>query len=252
MSVAACAEIVRKGDPDRFRVAMAAPVPARARLFPLYAFNVEIARAPWVSAEPMIGEMRLQWWRDALEEIGAGGRPRAHEVVGPLAEVIRETDLSVDGLDRAVAARRWDLWREPFADADSLSDHIDATAGELMAATARALGEDDQRVRDVGWAGGLAGWFLAVPNLEARGLAPLPGGESVVRDLAAQGLERIAAARARLARSPAVPALRAAWRAPAILARARREPDAIRDGRLAGAELASRLSFAVKVACGGF
>ena len=51
---------------------MAAPVEARRVLFPLYAFNVEVARAPWVTSEPMIGEMRLQWWRDALEEIARG------------------------------------------------------------------------------------------------------------------------------------------------------------------------------------
>ncbi|TNF18762.1 MAG: phytoene synthase, partial [Rhodobacteraceae bacterium] len=59
----ACAAIVEKGDPDRFASAMAAPVAARARLFPLYAFNLEVARAPWVTQEPMIAEMRLQWWR---------------------------------------------------------------------------------------------------------------------------------------------------------------------------------------------
>ena len=45
MSVAACAELVERGDPDRFRAVMAAPVEARAQLFPLYAFNLEVARA---------------------------------------------------------------------------------------------------------------------------------------------------------------------------------------------------------------
>ena len=65
----ACADIVRRADPARFQAAMAAPVAARSVLFPIYAFNVEVARAPWVTSEPMIAEMRLQWWVDALEEI---------------------------------------------------------------------------------------------------------------------------------------------------------------------------------------
>lgn len=78
-----CAGIVERGDPDRFRAAMAAPPKARAVLFPLYAFNVEVSRAPWASQEPMIAEMRLQWWRDALDEIATGKPARRHEVVTP-------------------------------------------------------------------------------------------------------------------------------------------------------------------------
>jgi len=62
----ACAKLVERGDPLRFRTVMAAPLHARRVLFPLYAFNVEVSRAPWVTQEPMIAEMRLQWWRDAL------------------------------------------------------------------------------------------------------------------------------------------------------------------------------------------
>ena len=71
--LAACAALVQRADPDRFLAVMAAPVAARRVLFPLYAMNVEVSRAPWVTAEPMIAEMRLQWWRDALAEIAGGG-----------------------------------------------------------------------------------------------------------------------------------------------------------------------------------
>ena len=83
MSIQACADLVARGDPDRFRAAMAAPVPARQVLFPIYAFAVEVSRAPWVTQEPMIAEMRLQWWRDVCDEIEAGKPARAQEVVGP-------------------------------------------------------------------------------------------------------------------------------------------------------------------------
>ena len=49
--VKACAALVHRADPDRFMAVMAAPVPARPLLFPLYALNVEVARAPWVTQE---------------------------------------------------------------------------------------------------------------------------------------------------------------------------------------------------------
>jgi phytoene synthase len=75
MSLQACADLVARGDPDRFRATMATPPEARAVLFPIYAFNLEVSRAPWVTEEPMIAEMRLQFWRDVAEEIGQGAPP---------------------------------------------------------------------------------------------------------------------------------------------------------------------------------
>src|SRR6056297_4029883 len=110
----ACARIVERGDPDRFASAMAAPVAAREALFPLYAFNIEVSRATWVTAEPMIAGMRLQWWADALEEIAVGGTIRRHEVVTPLARVLDAEGAAL--LIGLVEARRRDTERAPFGD----------------------------------------------------------------------------------------------------------------------------------------
>ena len=61
MSLQACANLVARADPERFAAAMAAPLAARAVLLPVYAASIEVARAPWLTQEPMIAEMRLQW-----------------------------------------------------------------------------------------------------------------------------------------------------------------------------------------------
>ena len=66
MSLDACADLVARGDPDRWQALMAAPVAARAKLLPLFALNLELARIPWATKEPMIAEMRLQWWREVV------------------------------------------------------------------------------------------------------------------------------------------------------------------------------------------
>ena len=134
----ACAALVEKGDPDRFMAVMSCDVAARARLFPLFAFNLEVARAPWMTQEPMIAEMRLQWWRDALAEIEAGGFVRRHEVVTPLATVISDKDARQ--LDVLVEAREWDVEPSVFPDESALWAYLDATAGGLIAVAARALG----------------------------------------------------------------------------------------------------------------
>ncbi|MFT3689733.1 squalene/phytoene synthase family protein [Paenirhodobacter sp.] len=234
MTVEVCAARVEAGDPDRFAAVMATPAALRARLWPLYAVNLEIARAPWASAEPMIAEMRLQWWVDALDALAQEGREPAHEIGAAMA-VLRPVAPALAGI---AEARRRDCWREPFADAGALWDYLDGTSGALYAAAGELLGTPAGALRDYGRAAGLAAWFLAVPELESRGVAPLPGDQA---GLAGEGLallDRSWRALPRAARAAALPG----WEARQILDRARRTPEKIRGGDLRGSEFSRRFS----------
>jgi phytoene/squalene synthetase len=196
MSFEACAALVEKGDPLRFRAAMAAPVAARKILFPLYAFNIEVARAPWVTQEAMIAEMRLQWWRDALEEIAEGKTPRRHEVVDALANCLdAEGARCLDGL---IAARRWDIYQDPFEDSAHFDAYINATSAHLMWTAARLLGTaEEQVVRDFAYGVGVANIFQAYPALTAQGRKPLlETADTAIAALAASGQARMDQARA--------------------------------------------------------
>lgn len=230
----ACAALVERADPDRFAAAMAAPVAARRVLFPLYAMNVEVSRAPWVTQEPMIAEMRLQWWRDALAEIANGGSVRRHEVVTPLSRVI--TAGQAADLDEYVAVRRWDVYKDPFEDAGHFENYMDCSAGTLMWAAAQTLGGADEAVvRDYAHASGVANWLRAIPELEARGRIPLLDGTADgVRDLAQSGLGRLLRARrSRTGVSPeARPALLAGWLSEPVLRRAISDPRRVAAGQL--------------------
>lgn len=246
MSLQACADIVRKGDPDRFAAAMAAPVEARRVLFPLYAFNVEVARAPWVASEPMIGEMRLQWWRDVLEEIRDERVVRKHEVTSPLAEVLDAEVAEI--LDRLVAARRWDLYSDAFEDAGHFAEYLDATGGGLMWAAARILGAGETVRADVlslGRAAGLARFLQAVPDLEARGRIPLVDGRpEAVASLARRTLDEMpkwATLRQALP-GQARFATNEAWQTRAILEQVTRLPGRVAEGRLGISEFRKRIS----------
>lgn len=240
-----CADLVARGDPDRFAAVMAAPLAARGRLLVLYAFNLEVARAPWVTQEALIAEMRLQWWRDVVDEAGAGQPARAHEVAGPLAGLIRETGLPGDVLDRLITARRWDVYREPFEE-DGLDGYLEDTGAGLMWLSGLALGAGggaEAALRGLGWAQGLAGFLRAVPELEARGRVPLgDAGPDQVVALAKEGLARISAARAGLRRLPALAgaATLAAWQTEALLRRAVAEPERVAQGALHLSEFARR------------
>ncbi len=227
----ACAQTLEKADPDRFAAAMAAPVAERAKLLPIYAFNVEAARAPWVTQETMIAEMRLQWWRDALEEIRSGAQARRHEVVTPLSRVLDAEGAAL--LDRSLAARRWDIYRDPFEDLGHFERYIEETGGHLMLVAARALGaREDRPALDLGYAAGLAAYLRAVPELESRGRVPLVDGRSeAVAELARRGLARLARARARRSDIPNAAAL-SAWQAGPLLRMAAEQPGRVAAGQL--------------------
>lgn len=240
MSFEACARIVEKGDPERFMAVMAAPLKAREILFPLYAFNVEVARAPWVTSEPMIAEMRLQWWRDALEEIASGGPVRKHEVTTALAEVIDPRGAAA--LDRLVAMRRWDIYKDAFEDTAHFDDYLEATAGELMWQAARAMGANEaqrEAVLGFGAATGLVRFLKAVPALEAEGRVPLLDGrrEGVAALIKAA---QSAAKRPQLGKQ-AEPATLEGWQTEPLLRQIAKAPGRVADGAVGLAPLRSKL-----------
>src|SRR5262245_22099637 len=84
---------VRRADRDRFLGALFAPEPQRADLLAVLAFDHELARTRTVTREPMLAAIRLQWWREAVEEAAGSGKPRAQPLVESLSETIRRTRL---------------------------------------------------------------------------------------------------------------------------------------------------------------
>lgn len=212
---------LERADPDRFLAVMAAPPPARPALATLYAFNLEIARAPWAAREPLVARMRLQFWRDAVAE---PDRARAHEVAAPLAALIRDRALPAALFEAAIAAREAEIEGAHLDDAAALAAYLEGSAGALMALAVRALGgAADAAARDWGAAQGLANYLVALPAIRAAGREALPPGVAPA-ELARDGLARLARARAqRAAIAPtARPALLAAWRAGPILRQAAR------------------------------
>ncbi len=230
--VIACAKLVEKGDPVRFRAVMAVPARCRPVLFALYAFNLETARAPWMSQETMIAEMRLKWWHDALEEIANGTPQRRHEVVTPLSNMLTPSNAHV--LQRLVTARQWDIYKDPFANQAEFEAYIEATSTSLLYVAASMLGKFKNDVVDqFGYASGLARFFLAVPKLINNGRQPLlDTSPDALRMQAQTGLGRMRSARAnrKSISKEAGYAFLGGWQTGAILKNVLRHPEKIIHG----------------------
>jgi NADH dehydrogenase [ubiquinone] 1 alpha subcomplex assembly factor 6 len=134
-----CLDQVRRFDRDRYLTALFAPADRRVDLLALYAFNVEVARIRELIREPMMGHVRLQWWRDAIAEIYAG-RERRHQVVHGLAPAVRRHGLSRGHFDRLLDAREQDMSMEAPTDLPALVAYAQGTAGSLGLLAVEILG----------------------------------------------------------------------------------------------------------------
>jgi phytoene synthase len=161
------AALVRRHDPDRFLTALFAPAARREDLLLLYAFNYEIAKTREVVTEPMLGRIRLQWWRDSLEAIYAGDPVRHHEIVSPLADLIRRRRLARAHFDALIDAREADLREGGPETMAALEIYARDSAGRLVALALEALGVHDQASATAGQALGtgyaLTGLLRSVP-----------------------------------------------------------------------------------------
>ena len=162
-----CGQEVRKYDKDRFLTALFAPADRREALFALYAFNLEIAKTREVVTEPVLGQIRLQWWHDAIGE-AYDGTPRRHEVLLPLAQAIREFGLTRGHFEKLIDAREADLTDEPPADATCLISYAEVTGVPLVLLALEILGVSgnaaaNEAARHVGIAWALTGLLRAIP-----------------------------------------------------------------------------------------
>jgi phytoene synthase len=127
-----CRTTVRRGDRDRYLTALFAPASRRDDLLVLAAFNLEIARAREQVREPMLGLIRLQWWREALDAIFSGSVVRKHPVAEALADAIGQYGLPREPFDRMIAARERDMEAVPSPDMAALETYARETSAPLF------------------------------------------------------------------------------------------------------------------------
>jgi len=258
--LSAVAELVRRHDRDRYLTALFAPGDRREALMALYAFNHEVAKTRESVSEPMLGRIRLQWWREGLEAAYGGGMVRQHEVMLPLAAAIRQFALTRGEFEALIDAREQDLDPDPPSTIAALEAYCADSAGRLQVLALEALGVRDAAAaaaaREIGIAYALTGLLRAV-GFHARArrqyipaalaeevgldigalfeLKPTPPLAMAAKRLAGRAREHLAAARAGAAGIPpaALPALLPARLAEAYLRAIERTGYDVLDPRVA-------------------
>ena len=172
------AAITRRHDRDRFQTALFAPAARREALFALYAFNYQIARVREAVTQPMLGRIRLQWWRENIAAAYENNPARRDEIVEALTAVIRERRLTRAHFDRLIDAREADFDEDPPASLAALEAYAEGTSSQLVYLALEALGASDHAASEaghhIGIAYALAGLLRALPLLIAAGRPIIP------------------------------------------------------------------------------
>jgi phytoene synthase len=199
-----CEALLRRDDPDRWLACLFVPAGKRPYIHAVYAFNLEVARVREAVSEPMLGEIRLQWWRDAIEKPD-GGDVRANPVAAALVETIQRFDLPKEHFIELLDARAFDLYDEPMETVEALEGYAKATSSNLFCPlpaildpheTASGFGVSEHG----GIAYALTGLLRAFPWQSAGGQLFLP----------LEILKRYDVGRADIAAGEATPAIREA------------------------------------------
>jgi phytoene synthase len=140
-------------DPDRKLALAYVPAAVRPGVEALWRLDASFAAILATGTQPLISQMRLAWWREALERLDRAPPP-AEPVLQALAAHVLP---AVSGAELAAMEEGWlILLSEEALTADELARYAQLRGGLLFDFSARLLGGTDFPVREAG-----AGWALA-------------------------------------------------------------------------------------------
>ncbi|MFN3890253.1 MAG: phytoene/squalene synthase family protein [Beijerinckiaceae bacterium] len=169
---AACEASLREGsdaDRDAWLASLFIPADARPAVQALYAFAREIARVPDIVSQAALGEIRLQWWVEALEGSRAA-EAASHPVAAALFDTVGRYSLPRPALIALIEAHRFDLYSDPMPSLNDLEGYCGETAACLMrlASIVVAGGRDPGGAAAAGHAGAALGMARVLAGLPAQ------------------------------------------------------------------------------------
>jgi phytoene synthase len=172
------ASYLKEHDRDRYLATLFLQPPERQAVQALCAFNADVATVRDRAHQPAPGEVRLQWWADALGGEGHGN-VRQNPLAAALLDAIGHYRLPAGPLLRLIEARRFDLYDDPMPDIPSFEGYAGETASILYQFAAMVLNkgtevETGDAAGHLGVAHALIGHLRAFGHNASRGRLFLP------------------------------------------------------------------------------
>lgn len=164
MSYEACINTVKKYDPDRFFISVFANKETHHKIMALYAFNFELSHIFETISEPMMGQIRFQWWWDLVGAIYNDDKPvPPHPIAEDLETLKNDIDQSL--LHSLIEGHEEALEPSPPETEKDLIDLLEKKSFNLFRAISKieTPARDDRRFYNLSIAWGLIGIIRAIP-----------------------------------------------------------------------------------------
>lgn len=170
-------EAARTFERDRYLAALLAPAEVRDDLVTLAAYLGELQRIPLLAHDVTIGEIRFQWWRDALQ--AAPGIASGHPVADAVRELAARRGLAMEVLLLPIEGRARELYEDGIRDEEDLLAYADETEGSAFRIAHELIAgvpppETPEFSRNAGRALAFTRLALTLPQHLALGRLPLP------------------------------------------------------------------------------
>jgi len=152
-------------DPERALAVAYAPADRRGGLTALFALDERFGGIVSSTSEPMIGLMRLAWWREALEKLDRDPAP-AEPLLRRLADYV--LPFGPSGAALAAIEDGWAALIDGEPDEVAIARHGCERGRNLFTAAAALLGADDPRLAAAGEAWALTDLGYRHSNPEVR------------------------------------------------------------------------------------
>jgi 15-cis-phytoene synthase len=152
------AQRLSREDPARWLASRFCTPDDRARYVALMALNLELAKVASIVSEPIIGQIRFQWWREGMAPLYAGGEVRAHDTLSTLLDANLPSAVALHTLIALIDSHERRFLSEPEA----------APEAGLHFALGLALGASPEQAEICRAAGNLLDGARARPPVAGR------------------------------------------------------------------------------------
>ncbi|KAK4305184.1 hypothetical protein Pmani_022904 [Petrolisthes manimaculis] len=172
-----CLDLVRRSDYENFMATLLLPQQARATAIAIRAFNVEVAQIQDLTSEILMAKMRLQFWRETLDDIYKDKAPK-QPVAMALQKAVQAQKLSKRWLRSLIDSREDHLGKKQFPTLEAVEDYGEKSNSVLYYLVLQGLGVEnvhaDHAASHLGKAEGLVRLVRGVPHHATRKNVFLP------------------------------------------------------------------------------
>ncbi|GAB6030433.1 NADH dehydrogenase (ubiquinone) complex I, assembly factor 6 [Chamberlinius hualienensis] len=188
-----CVNLVRKYDHENYLSILLLPKSLRRAAFAIRAFNIEISQIKDMVSTHAIGEMRIQFWKNALERIYKD-QPPEQPVALELARVVSSLELSKHWFKRLIDCRSARLIDQPFNSLQELESYSENSVSSIYYLLLEVLGvkniHADHAASHIGKAQGVTNFIRAIPYHLKNGKVLIPNDIMIKHNLSHEQILR--------------------------------------------------------------